>query len=347
MKSIAIGRRKIGKGFPVFIIAEAGVNHNGKLALAKKLVDAAEKAGADAVKFQTFKAEKLAALKTPPAAYQKKKGVKSQRDMLRSLELSEKDFCWLFRHAKRKNILFLSTPFDEESADFLDSLGARAFKAGSGDLTNLPLLSHLAKKKKPVILSTGMATLSEVREAVKALKKNGCADIVLMHCVSSYPAPLESCNLRALKTLESAFQLPCGFSDHTAGMDAACAAVALGAVCVEKHFTVDKSLPGPDHSMSLSPSELSRFVQSLRGVEAAMGDGVKKPAECEKDVRRVARKSIVAGRAIEKGEKITQNMLTVKRPGTGIMPRDVKKVIGKIAKKNIPADTLIKWSMVR
>ncbi len=347
MKSVSIGRRKIGGGFPVFVIAEAGVNHNGKLPLAKKLVDAAKNAGADAVKFQTFKAEKLAARRAPLAAYQKKEGAQSQREMLRALELSENDFRELFHHAKKKNMLFLSTPFDEESADFLDSLGARAFKVGSGELTNLPLLSHLAKKKKPVILSTGMAVLSEIKDAVAALERDGCADIVLLHCVSSYPAPLEACNVRAVKTLEKTFHVPCGFSDHTTGFEAGCAAVALGARCIEKHFTLDSSLPGPDHKMSLEPHELARYIQSLHDVEASLGDGTKKPAPCENDVRRIARKSVVSARDIVKGERIVQTMLCMKRPGTGIMPRDVKKVIGKIAKKNIPADTLIKWSMMR
>lgn len=347
MKTIFIAHKNIGRGSPVFVIAEAGVNHNGSLRLAKKLVDAAARAGADAVKFQTFCAEKLVTRESPLAPYQKKKGVRSQYQMLKPLELPQYEFTELFRYAQKKKIIFLSTPFDEGSADFLFRLGVRAFKIGSGELTNLPLLAHLAQKKLPVILSTGMATLQEVKEAVDTLRKSGLKDMILLHCVSSYPAPVEDCNLRAIRTMDETFHVPCGFSDHTTGFEASCAAVALGACCIEKHFTIDKSLPGPDHKMSLLPVELSEFVRAIRNVEKALGDGTKKPATCELPVKKAARKSIVASRGILKGERMTKNMLCMKRPETGILPRDIKKVLTKKARKNIPADTVLQWSILK
>lgn len=347
MRAISISGKSVGGNFPVFIVAEAGVNHNGSLRLAKKLVDAAKNAGADAVKFQTFQAKKLATENSPAAPYQKKEGVKSQFAMLKSLELPQKDFVKLFNYAKKKKIIFLSTPFDEDSADFLFTLGVRAFKVGSGDLTNIPLLAHLAKKKLPVILSTGMATLHEVQEAVDALKKGGLKKIILLQCVSSYPAPVKDCNLRAMKTMGKMFRVPCGFSDHTTGFEASCAAAALGARVIEKHFTIDKSLPGPDHKMSLSPAEFSEFVRAVRKAEQALGDGIKKPAACELPVKKAARKSIVSARDILKKERITADDICMKRPGTGISPRDMKKVLTMKARKNIPADTVLKWSMMK
>ncbi len=347
MKTISISGKKTGKNFPVFIIAEAGVNHNGSLRLAKKLVDAAARAGADAVKFQTFCAEKLVTRESPLAPYQKKKGVRSQYQMLKLLELSQHEFTELFSYAQQKKIIFLSTPFDGESADFLFRLGVRAFKVGSGDMTNLPLLAHLAQKKMPVILSTGMATLQEVKDAVDTLRKNGLKDMILLHCVSSYPAQAADCNLRAIRTMEETFHVPCGFSDHTMGFEVSCAAAALGACIIEKHFTIDKSLPGPDHKMSLSPDEFSEFVRAVRNAGKALGDGLKKPVPCELPVKKVARKSIVASRGILKGEGITENMLCMKRPETGIPPRDIKKVLTMKARKNITVDTVLQWSMLK
>jgi N,N'-diacetyllegionaminate synthase len=343
MRPIEIAGRIVGPGYPCFIIAEAGVNHNGKLNMAKQLVIAAARAGADAVKFQSFKAENVATRKAPKAEYQKQAtgSAESQYEMIERLELSAANFAELARHAQKNGIIFLSTPFDKVSADLLDSLGVPAFKIASGELTNFPLIRYVAKKGKPVILSTGMSTLAEIDEALHVIQGEGIKDIILLHCVTAYPAKVEDVNLRAMETLRREFKLPVGLSDHTLGTTVPIAAVALGACVIEKHFTLDRSLPGPDHQASLEPDELKQMIKAIREVEKAMGDGSKMPTKEEKQIQKVARRSIVARVNIPKGTIITEAMLDIKRPGTGIEPKNISSIVGKRAKRNIERDALV------
>lgn len=327
-----------------FVIAEAGVNHNGDDALAVKLVDAAADAGADAVKFQTFRAESLASADAPTAAYQKERaGGESQCAMLKKLELSEKGHRDALARARARGIIFLSTPFDEDSADFLDSLDIPRFKLPSGEVTNLSFLRHVAKKGRPIILSTGMSTLEEVRAAVETLRANGCRDLTLLHCVSSYPAESADSNLNAMRTLAETFRVPVGWSDHTTGTTTAIAAVALGAAVLEKHFTLDKSLPGPDHAMSLNPAELKAYVAVARETAAALGDGIKAPRAVERPIALVARKSLVLRKALPQGTILRSDDLTAKRPGTGISPALLDQLVGKRLKIDTPADRPLVW----
>lgn len=344
MKKIKIKDRLIGKGAPCFIIAEAGVNHNGSLELAKKLIDVAKDAGADAVKFQTFKAEKLLTKNARKANYQKETtgGEESQYEMIKKLEFSENEFKELAEYAIQEDILFLSTPFDEESADFLEGLNVPLFKIGSGDLTNIPLLVHVAKKNKPMIVSTGMSTLEEVWDAVNAIKSINKSELILLHSTSNYPTKIEDCNLRVMQTMKREFDVPIGYSDHTLGITIPVAAVAMGACVLEKHFTLDRNLPGPDHRASLEPEELKEMVKAIRAVEKALGASEKKPVESEREIMKVARKSIVAGLDIPKGAIITREMLAVKRPGTGLKPKYIDEVAGKKAKIAIKKDEMIK-----
>jgi len=345
---ITISDKKIGNCEPCFIIAEAGVNHNGDLQCAKKLIDAAYEADADAVKFQTFKTENLVTRHAKKADYQKKNdsATQTQYQMLKKLEFSEADFKKLSSHAKKRGLVFLSTAFDNASLDLLIRLQVTAFKIPSGEITNFPLMEKIAQQKKPVILSTGMSTMEEVREAVTCLKEQGCSDIILLHCTTSYPAPRESVNLRVLDTLRDEFHLPVGYSDHTAGILVPLAAVARGACVIEKHFTLDRTLPGPDHAASLEPDEFKRMVRTIREIESAIGDGEKKMQECEAGIRDIVRKSIVAAKKISVGSKITEEMLAIKRPGTGIEPKYLKKLIGKSAVWGINKDTVITWDMI-
>lgn len=342
---ITIWRRVVSGNSPCFIIAEAGVNHNGSLRLAKKLVDAAKNAGADAIKFQTFKTEDLVTEGAATASYQKKNTGKkeSQFKMLKKLELSEKDFIKLKKYCDKKNILFLSTPHTENAIDFLEQLRAPAYKVASGDLTNLPLLEKISKKKKPIILSTGMATLKEVREAVKVIKNQGNNKIILLHCTTNYPCPLREVNLRAMLTLKEKFNLLVGYSDHTEGVLVPTMAVAMGALVIEKHFTLDKNLPGPDHKASLEPKELKVMVKMIRTTEQILGSGIKKPTKSEEKIKKITRKSIAAKTDIKKGQKITKNMLIIKRPGTGIEPKYLNRVIGRVVKRSKKKDDLIKF----
>ena len=343
--TIRIGARSIGYGKPVFLIAEAGVNHNGDLRLAKQLVDVAAEAGADAVKFQTFRAEELVTASAPKAKYQigTTGAEEAQLDMLKRLELSHQAHRELIEHCSTRGILFLSTPFDFGSADLLETLGVLAYKIASGEITNWLFLGHIASKKKPVIISTGMSDMGEVEQAVGVLRAAGCSELAILHCTSSYPAPPESVNLRAMQAMSDAFHVPVGLSDHTEGIEAALAAVALGACVIEKHFTLDRSLPGPDHKASLEPGELAAMVRSIRIVESTLGDGLKRATSVEEDVKDVARRSIVARRTIASGTLITQDLLTFKRPGTGIPPSEYKRVIGRKAARTIASDTLIKF----
>ena len=340
---IIIRNKRVGENEPVFIVAEAGVNHNGNLDLAKKLVDVAKHSGADAVKFQIFKAEKIATQHAEKAEYQTKATNKneSQLAMLKQLELKEENVKRLSYYAKEKGLIFLASPFDKESVDLLSSLEAPAFKIASGEITNLPLLKYVAEKKKPIILSTGMSMLDEIEDALKVIRENGTEAIVLLHCVTSYPAREEETNLRVIETLRRRFRIPVGFSDHTLGITVSIAAAALGAVLIEKHFTLDRRLPGPDHKASLEPNELTEMIKGIRDVEKALGNGVKKLTKQEKEIRKKVRRSVVAKVRIPKDTIITEEMLDFKRPGFGIEPSHLNKIIGKKAKKNMEPDDLI------
>ena len=342
IRKIRVADRIIGEGYPCFIIAEAGVNHNGKISLAKKMIDAAKNADADAVKFQLFSAERIVTKAASKAEYQRKStGSGTQYEMLKKLELSGRDFEELSSYAEKRNIIFLVSVFDEEGVDFAERLNVPAFKIPSGEITNLPLLEYIGRKGKPVILSTGMSTLEEVREAVNAIMGGGTDSIALLHCVSNYPAKPEEVNLRAIETLRCTFGLPVGLSDHTIGITIPIAAVALGATIIEKHFTLSRKLPGPDHAASLEPDEFREMVRRIVEVEKAMGDGIKRPTKSEELIKKKIRKSIVARVHIPKGTVITRQMLSIKRPGTGLAPKYLEKVIGKKAKKDIKADELI------
>jgi N-acetylneuraminate synthase/N,N'-diacetyllegionaminate synthase len=344
---IKIGSKLIGEGEPCFIIAEAGVNHNGSIELAKKLIDVAKDAGADAVKFQTFKAENIVIKNVEKAEYQKETtGEGSQYEMMKKLELTEGDFKKLADYAKKKGIIFLSSPFDKESVDLLDEINVPAFKMASGEITNFPLLKYVAEKRKPIILSTGMSTLGEAEEALNVIRSKGVNDVILLHCVSNYPAKIEDINLRAMKALKQVFRIPVGFSDHTLGIMASIAAVALGACVIEKHFTLDRSLPGPDHKASLEPNELREMVKAIRDVEKALGNGIKKPTKDEEEMKKVARRSIVARVDIPEGTIITEDMLDVKRPGTGIEPRYMNMIIGRRAKISIRSGEQIAFKKI-
>ncbi|HVJ50743.1 N-acetylneuraminate synthase [Desulfitobacterium sp.] len=327
----------------VFIIAEAGVNHNGDIRLAKQLIDAAKDAGADAVKFQTFKAESLVSKIAPKAAYQKKttQSGESQLDMVKKLELSFKDFSELKRYCKQKEILFLSTPFDFESIDFLESIEIPLYKIPSGEITNLPYLMEIARMRKPVVMSTGMSYLDEVEMALEVLRKNGTEKITLLHCNTQYPTPFKDANLKAMLTLKNRFDVNVGYSDHTLGIEAPIAAVALGATVIEKHFTLNKNMEGPDHKASLNPQELKAMIKAIRNIEVALGNGLKQPSESETPNIDVARKSIVAKRDIVQGELFTENNLTVKRPGNGISPMKWFEILGMSAKRDFYEDELI------
>jgi len=329
----------------VFIIAEAGVNHNGDIHLAHKLVDAAKEAGADAVKFQTFKAENVVSKIAEKAEYQKEttNSEESQYEMIKKLELSFEDFVKIKDYCDKKGIIFLSTPFDYESVDFLKSL-VPLYKIGSGEITNLPFLEYIAKKGKPIILSTGMSTLGEVEEAVKTIiNVNSSLPLVLLHCVSNYPAKYEDVNLKAMLTLKEAFKLPVGYSDHTLGIEIAIAAIALGAKVIEKHFTLDRDLPGPDHKASLESDELKKMVKAIRNVEKVLGNGIKKPAQSELKVMKVARRSLVVARDIRAGEVVKESDILIKRPGTGILPKFKEIIIGMRLTRDVKKDNPFDW----
>lgn len=324
----------------VFIIAEAGVNHNGSLELAKKLVDIAFEAGCDAVKFQTFKAENVVSKNAQKAEYQKNTtgSDETQLEMVKKLELSFESFKKINEYCKNKGILFLSTPFDLESIDFLASLEMPIFKIPSGEITNLPYLRKINSLQKKVILSTGMATLDEIEEALKVLKD---CEITLLHANTQYPTPTEDANLSAMKTLKDKFEVEVGYSDHTLGIEISIAAVAMGACVIEKHFTLDKNLEGPDHKASLEPNELKQMVKSIRNIEKAFGNGQKIPSKSEIPNIEIARKSIVAKIAIKKGEVFSEQNITVKRPAKGICPMKWDEIIGTVSQKNYEEDELI------
>lgn len=326
----------------VYIIAEAGVNHNGSFELACKLVDAAKDAGVDCIKFQTFKSSNLVSHNAQKAEYQKDTtGDGSQVDMLKKLELSYDEFLALKNYCDKIGICFLSTPFDFDSIDFLNSIDMPFWKIPSGEVTNLPYLVALAKTGKPVVMSTGMCEMDEIAAAIKVLKENGTKEIKLLHCNTEYPTPFEDVNLKAMQTMRDVFELEVGYSDHTKGIEAPVAAVALGATVIEKHFTLDRNMDGPDHKASLEPDELKAMVSSIRHIEQALGSGDKTPSPSEKKNITVARKSIVAKIDINKGEVLTEDNITVKRPGTGISPMRWHEVIGTKAIRDFQEDELI------
>lgn len=326
----------------VYIIAEAGVNHNGRLDLACKMVDEAKKAGVDCIKFQTFKSANLVSRNTPKAEYQKKTtGDSSQEEMLKKLELSYDEFRSLKQYCEKVGICFLSTPFDFDSIEFLNTIEIPFWKIPSGEITNLPYLLALAKTGKPVVMSTGMCRMDEIGAAIKVLKENGTREIKLLHCNTEYPTPFEDVNLRAMQTMRDAFGLEVGYSDHTPGIEVPIAAVAMGATIIEKHFTLDRNMEGPDHKASLEPDELAAMVRAIRNVEQALGSGIKEPSKSEIKNIVIARKSIVAAKRIRKGETLTEDNLTTKRPGSGISPMKWFDVIGTKAIRDFEEDELI------
>ena len=324
------------------IIAEAGVNHNGSIEIAKKLVDTAKECGADIVKFQTAKLDSLASKHAQMAEYQKKNTgtEESQKDMLKKLLLDYESFIEIAEYCKEKKIEFLSTPFDIESIYFLAPM-VKFWKVPSGEVTNYPYLIEIAKTGKPVVLSTGMSTIDEVEAAYELLRKNGSGEITLLHCTTEYPAPIEDVNLRAMNTLKEKFECNVGYSDHTSGIDIPIVAVAMGATIIEKHFTLDRNMEGPDHKASLEPNDLSKMVKAIRRIEIAMGDGKKEPSEAEKGNKAVARKSIVAKKDIRKGEIFSNENITTKRPGSGINPMRWEEILGTTAKRDFMEDELI------
>lgn len=344
---IRINNKTISENSPVFIIAEAGVNHNGDIKIAKQLVEEAKNAGADAIKFQTYKTENIVLKSAEKAEYQKRTtGNGSQYEMLRKLELTKEDFRELANYAKIKGIIFLSTPSDKESVDLLCQLNVPLFKIGSSDITNFPLLKYVAEKRLPIVLSTGMSNLGEIEEAIKIIKDNGSKQIILLHCITNYPAKISNLNLRVINTLKSTFKLLVGFSDHSIGIYAAISAVSLGACVIEKHFTLSKDQQGPDHLASLNPNELREMIKAIRLIKKGLGNGLKIPTEDEEKIKKIARKSIVSKVNIPKGETISMDMLGVKRPGTGLSPKYLNIIIGRRAKEEIKKDKIINLKLL-
>lgn len=333
----------------VIIIAEAGVNHNGDIRLARRMVGIAKDAGADAVKFQSFRADSLVVRDAPKADYQKRATgtAESQHEMLCKLELTVAGHATLARECRKRKIEFMSTPFDESAVDLLDKTGVARYKIPSGEVTNLLLLRHVARKNKPIILSTGMSTMKDIAAAMAVLESNGAKDITLLHCVSDYPTLPGDANLRVMNTLRNRFKVPVGFSDHTQGTAVAIAAVAMGACVIEKHFTTDRRLSGPDHKVSLEPGELGAMIRAIREVEQAFGNGKKCLTQGEKSTQLVARKSLVAAEDLAAGTVLEERHLRAKRPGTGISPMLVGSVVGKRLTLAVPRDTLIQWKILR
>jgi N,N'-diacetyllegionaminate synthase len=328
----------------VYIIAEAGVNHNGDIQLAKRLCDAAKDSGVDAVKFQTWKTENIVTKSAPLAVYQEQNissKSDSQFEMLKKLELSYVDFIELQKYCERIGVRFLSTPDDEESLEFLSGLNLDFIKVGSGEVNNIPYLRQIGAKKQPVILSTGMSFLADVERAYNILIESGARSVALLHCTSNYPCPMDEVNLKAMTTLRAAFKCEVGYSDHTLGIEVPIAAVALGATIIEKHFTLDRNMDGPDHKASLDPEELTAMVRAIRNIEVALGDGIKRPNKSEEETAKVVWKSIVARHKIEKGSVFTDQNLTVKRTGDGIPASFWDMVVGKKANRTFAEEQVI------
>lgn len=350
MKTITVMNsigEKIGPGNPMYIVAEMGQNHNGDLKLAKRILMEAKNAGVDAVKLQTLTAEKLVSKKTKTYGELDSSLPKLQWKMYKQAELSRQDHVLLFKYAKKIGITVFSTPFDEGSADFLNELDAPMFKIASGDITHLPLIEYVAKKKKLMIISTGMATLTEVKEAISTIEKTGNRKIVILHCTSSYPCPDKYVNLNAVKTLMESFPYPIGLSDHTLDNLAAIALAGMGGVLLEKHFTCDKKIKGIDHWLSADRRQMKELISQVRKVEEMMGSAIKSPNAAERATLKLARRSITSTQDILRGTKITEKMISIRRPGTGIAPKYYRKVIGKVALKKIPSETPITWERLR
>jgi len=347
---IKIKNKKVGDGNPLFFIAEAGVNHNGSLELGKQLIDAAVDAGADAVKFQTFKAEELNTKTAPKATYHIETtgsdNKESWFELLKKQEISEKMHIELIEYCNKYDIIFLSTPYGEQSADLLERLNIPAYKVASTDTNNTPLLRYIAAKGRPMIISTAMCTFLEAEEAILAIRDVGLKDIAVLQCTGNYPAQLEDSNLRVMQVFKEKLDCIIGYSDHTPDLINPIAATALGAKVYEKHFTIDKTLPGPDHRMSLEPEELKKTVKAIRNTEKALGSSQKKVLKSEKENRLKLRKSIVATKMIKKNTIIKKNMVSIKRPGYGIPPSDLYQIIGRKVLFDIPKDTLLKFDMI-
>jgi len=348
LTSVQVGTFCIGHAQPVFIIAEAGVNHNGDIDVALRLVREAKRVGADCVKFQTFKAERVVTAEAPKAGYQLKttSPKESQVEMLRKLELDESAYHRLLDTCLKENILFLSTPYNLEDVDFLDGLGAQAFKIASSQAVEPYFLEYVAKRGKPILLSTGMCTLAEVDRAVHMVRGAGNDQIVILQCTTNYPSAIEDCNLRSMVTMRDALDVLVGYSDHTEGLTAATASVALGACVVERHFTLDKSLSGPDHSSSSDPEEFAALVRQIREAELALGSSVKYPSDIERKNAVGMRRSIVAKERIPYGQVISEEMVTFKRPATGLRPNLLPELVGRIATCDIEPDQMLSWEMV-
>lgn len=349
MKNIKIGKKTIGDGEPTFIIAEAGSNHNGKLDLAKKLIDTAAEAGADAVKFQVFRANRLYPKRSGTADYLKNE--KSIYQIIKEMEMPHEWLPELFNYCNKKGIIFLASVFDEESADKLEEVGVAAFKTASYECTHLPLLEHIAKKRKPVIMSTGLASIEEIRESLGVIYSSGNKDVALMHCVTKYPAPVEHTNLKVMDTLKSEFETPVGISDHSRNpLVVPLAAAALGANLIEKHFTLDNNLPGPDHKFAVEPQELKDMVKGIRDVELALGSPVKKITPVEEELYKFARRRIHARKRIEKGEVLTEENIAILRSGKlkpGLEPKFFEELLGKKANRGIEEGEGITWDLVQ
>lgn len=330
----------------VFVIAEAGVNHNGDIDTAKEMICRAKEADCDCVKFQTFFADDLVTKEAPQAQYQVLNLGKreSQYDMLKRLELGEEAFSILKEQCEKNDIEFMSTPFDQKSVDILERVGIKRYKMSSGDITNKPLLEYVALKNKPVIISTGMSTLQEVKDAVEWVEGMGNTDISLLHCTSNYPAPYAEVNMNAMVTMMRNFSYPIGYSDHTKGYEIPIMAVSMGACIIEKHFTLDKNMPGPDHKASLDYNELKKMVSQIRHIEDAFGDGEKRPVKSEMSTREVARKSIVLACSMKTGEMIKEENLAVKRPGNGLAPSEIQRIIGRRMLRDMEKDDMIRWT---
>ncbi len=346
--SIKIGNRAVGQGRPCFVIAEAGVNHNGDLGMARELVRQARLAGADCIKFQTFRAERVATEAAPKAAYQLEQTdpAESQLAMLRKLELSAKHHRLLLDECRRLDIIFLSTPYSIEDAEMLHDLGVSAFKIASGQVVELPFLSAIAKFGRPVILSTGLSTLEEVRAAVVTLRTHGDPGLVILQCTTNYPSQLADANLRAMATLTGETGALAGYSDHTEGLVACLAAVPLGACVVEKHLTLDRNLPGPDHRSSATPAEFTTLVRGIRDIELALGDGIKRPSAAEIGNLVGVRRSIATTRDLPEGHIIGERDLHFLRPATGLLPPEWPRVVGRSTRTALPRNTLLRWDQL-
>jgi N,N'-diacetyllegionaminate synthase len=349
MKEFKIENKTVGEKHPVFIIAEAGVNHNGDINMAKELIRKAKTCGADCVKFQTFKAERIVTKNSPKAAYQLKttNPNESQLDMLKKLELSKKDYDELIKTCREEDIIFLSTPYNIEDINFLEDLGVQAYKVASGQAVEPYFLEHMASKNKPVLLSTGMCTLAEVDEAICAIRKTGNEKLVLFQCTTNYPSALEDTNLRAMNTMRNTFDVLVGYSDHTESLTAATAAASLGASIIERHFTLDKSLPGPDQSSSSDPLEFTRLVCNIREVEKCLGSAVKIPGPAELKNAAAMRRSIIAKQNIPAGTLFTIDNLTFKRPASGLLANRLSDILGRKAAKDIMTETIIDHGMIQ